>query len=70
MLKSIEAIIDREGQIRPLEEVRMPEGTHAVIIFLTPSDERNDTAYLSEAALADWNRPEEEAAWAYLQKAK
>jgi hypothetical protein len=25
---------------------------------------------LSEAALADWNRPEEDAAWAYLQSGK
>jgi hypothetical protein len=24
-------------------------------------------ALLSKGALADWNRPEEEAAWAYLQ---
>ena len=28
----------------------------------------NEEALLSEAALAeDWNRPEEDAAWAYLQ---
>ena len=26
-----------------------------------------DTALLSEAALSDWLRPEEEEAWAYLQ---
>ncbi len=70
MLKSIEAIIDREGHIRPLEEVRVPEGTHAIITFLPTSDIPNDTAFLSEGALGDWNRPEEEEAWAYLQKAK
>jgi len=29
----------------------------------------NEEALLSEAALAeDWNRPEEDAAWAYLQE--
>ena len=29
----------------------------------------NQEALLSEAALAeDWNRPEEDAAWAYLQE--
>ncbi len=70
MLRSIEAIIDREGHIQPLEEVHVPEGTHAIITFLPTSDIPNDTAYLSEAALGDWNRPEEEEAWAYLQKAK
>ncbi len=31
----------------------------------------NETALLSEAALAeDWNRPEEDKAWAHLQPAK
>ena len=31
----------------------------------------NDAALLSEAALAeDWNRPEEDAAWAHLQPGK
>ena len=30
----------------------------------------NETALLSEAALAaDWNRPEEDAAWSHLQQA-
>lgn len=28
-----------------------------------------DDAAMSEAALADWNRPEEDAAWAHLQDA-
>ena len=50
MLKSIEAIIDGEGHIRPLEEVRVPEGTHAIITFLPTSDIPNDTAFLSEGA--------------------
>ena len=31
----------------------------------------NETALLSQAALAaDWDRPEEDAAWAYLQSEK
>lgn len=34
-------------------------------------DERDDpdelTPLLSEPALADWNRPEEDAAWSHLQ---
>lgn len=31
----------------------------------------HDTALLSEAALAeDWNRPEEDKAWAHLQQAQ
>ena len=33
-----------------------------------PAPHPNETALLSEAALAaDWNRPEEDAAWSYLR---
>jgi hypothetical protein len=33
-----------------------------------PPPHPNETALLSEAALAaDWNRPEEDAAWSYLR---
>jgi hypothetical protein len=72
MLSSIEAIVEKGGRIRPLEHVEVREGTHAIVTFLTDSDAPaiNDTAFLSEAALSDWNRPEEDEAWAYLQKGR
>ncbi len=72
MLSSIEAIVEKDGRIRPLERITVREGTHAIITFLTGPEEDivNDTALLSEAALSDWNRPEEEEAWAYLQKGR
>jgi hypothetical protein len=72
MLQSIEAIIDKEGRIQPLEKIHVPEGTHAIVTFLQVGDEPivNDTALLSEAALSDWNRPEEDQAWQYLQKGR
>ncbi len=72
MLSSIEAIVEKGGLIRPLERVKVREGTHAIITFLTEPEETviNDTALLSEAALSDWNRPEEDEAWAYLQKGR
>ena len=34
-----------------------------------PAESVNETALLSEAALADWLRPEEDAAWSHLQSA-
>jgi hypothetical protein len=30
----------------------------------------NEAALLAQASLVDWNRPEEEAAWPYLQSEK
>ena len=36
-----------------------------------PAEMAHETALLSEAALAeDWTRPEEDAAWSYLQSEK
>jgi len=72
MLSSIEAIVEKDGRIRPLEYVPVREGTHAIVTFLTEPEESalNDTAFLSESALSDWNRPEEDEAWAYLQKGR
>jgi hypothetical protein len=40
------------------------------VILDEPGAIGDETALLSEAALADWNRPEEDAAWSHLQSAK
>jgi hypothetical protein len=68
MLAAIEAVVEKDGRLRPLERIAVREGTHAIVTFLTDEQRTNDMAYLSETALSDWNRPEEDAAWAYLQK--
>jgi hypothetical protein len=35
-----------------------------------PAEVPGEAALLAEAALSDWNRPEEDAAWSYLQPAR
>lgn len=71
MLRTIEAIIGPDGQVRLLEEVRLAGTRRALVTVLDePADEAggSTSALLSESALAeDWTRPEEEAAWAHLQ---
>jgi hypothetical protein len=50
----------------------MPPGASGralVIIFDEPSVS-DESAILSEEALKDWNRPEEDAAWSHLQPAR
>jgi hypothetical protein len=62
---TIEAEVDDQGNIRPREKVSLPPGSRLLITVLEP--EALDTALISEASLAnDWNRPEEDAAWATL----
>jgi hypothetical protein len=55
--------------VRLLEDVPVTGARRALVTILDeqPAVDPNETARLSEAALADWNRPEEDAAWAYLQ---
>ena len=69
MLRTLEALIDQDGNVRLAEPVRLPVGRRALVIILDePSLAVAETALLSEQALAeDWNRPEEDEAWSHLQ---
>jgi len=45
-----------------------PQRKFLIILDDEPATTVSETSFLSEAALAeDWNRPEEDAAWAHLQ---
>ena len=69
MKPTIEAEVDENGDIRPKEPVWLPPGSQLLITVLSGS-EASETALLSEESLAaDWNRPEEDAAWAGLERA-
>jgi hypothetical protein len=73
MPQTVEAVIDEQGTVRLLEPLQLPAARRALVTILeeSPVVLANETALLSEAALAeDWNRPEEDAAWSHLQPAK
>lgn len=72
MLRTIEAVVGADGQVHLLEDVSLSGPRRALVTLLDePADEEsNVTALLSEAALSDWNREEEDAAWAHLQQAQ
>ena len=70
MNQIIEAIVDSHGNVRLLEKVHIASARRALVTILDDEAaiEVHETALLSEKALAeDWNRPEEDAAWSYLQ---
>jgi hypothetical protein len=69
MIRTVEAVVDERGSVRLLEAVSLPGARRALVTILEePPVHPNETALLSEAALAeDWNRPEEDAAWSHLQ---
>ena len=70
-MKTVEAVIETNGKVRLVEPVQLPSPRRALVTILEEAPTVHDAALLSEAALAeDWNRAEEDEAWAYLQPAK
>lgn len=73
MIRKIEAIVDEQGTVRLKEAVRLAAPRRAVVTIFDEdrASKIDEAALLSEPALAqDWNRPEEDAAWSYLQPAR
>ncbi len=71
VLHSIEVTIEKDGTIRLPRKIKLPARRRAILTILDEPMPIAETALLSESALAeDWNRPEEDKAWAYLQSGK
>jgi len=71
MIRTVEATIDEQGNVKLLEPVNLATPRRALVTILedSPAASANETTLLSEPALArDWNRPEEDAAWSHLQR--
>lgn len=68
-MRTVEAIIEPNGEVRLIEPVQVSSSRRALVTILDEAPLLHEkTALLSEAALAeDWNRAEEDAAWAHLQ---
>ena len=69
MLQTIQATIDEHGVVKLLELVELPAKRRALVTILDETDGPaiSETMLLGEASLAvDWNRPEEDKAWANL----
>ena len=70
-MKTVEAIIETNGEVHLVEPLQMPTPRRALVTILEEAPAVHDAALLSEAALAEhWNRAEEDAAWAHLRPAK
>jgi len=70
-MKTVEAIIEPGGEVRLVEPLQVPSRRRALVTILDEELIIHEAALLSEAALAeDWNRAEEDAAWAHLQPGK
>lgn len=72
MLIAVEAIIEKNGEVRLQKPIHLSAPCRAIVTIIDEKSEViSETALLSEAALSeDWNRPEEEEAWSHLQKVR
>jgi hypothetical protein len=73
MIRKIEAVVDEKGTVRLKETVRLVAPRRAVVTIFDEDKAVgvSESTLLSEPALAqDWNRPEEDTAWSYLQPAR
>ncbi len=70
MIKTVEALIDEKGNVRLLESIDLPTARRALVTILEDEPVAHETALLSEAALEDWNRKEEDEAWSHLQRGR
>ena len=68
-MRTLEAIISKDGQIRLLQPIEGGSERRAIVVVLEEVLVE-ETAVLSERALENWNRPEEDSAWSHLQPAK
>jgi len=66
MLRTIEATIDKNGNVKLKERVKLRRKAKALLTILDVAAV-DEVTLLSESALEDWNRPEEDKAWAHLQ---
>jgi len=70
-MRTVEAVIESNGDVRLVEPVRLAGPSRALVTILEEPSLAHEAALLSERALAeDWNRAEEDAAWAHLQPGK
>lgn len=70
MGQMIEAIIDDSGNVKVLNDLRLPRSRRAIVTVLEDDSRQavSETAFLSEDALAtDWLRDDEDEAWSHLQ---
>ncbi len=72
MIQTVEAVVDASGRVRLLGEVHLDAPRRALVTILEePAAVPGEAALLAERSLeADWSRPEEDAAWSYLQPEK
>lgn len=67
MSRTVEAIVEKDGSLRLLEDVELQAGDRVLVTLHWGDTDARESAILSEPSLGvDWNRQAEAEAWAHL----
>jgi len=66
MIRTLPAIIDKNGEVRLVEPIKLESECHALVTIM---DEEHDelSPLACDQALSEWILPEEDRAWMHLQ---
>ena len=68
MLKTIEASIDKDGNVHLKESVKLKNSRKALVTILDEDDALSELTLVSQSVLSkEWDNEEEDTAWAHLQ---
>ncbi len=68
MLKTIEASIDKDGNVHLKESIKLTNSRKALVTILDEDDAVSELTLVSQSALSrEWDNEEEDKAWAHLQ---
>ena len=71
MLRSVEAVVETNGEVRLKEPIHLSSPCRAIVTIIQEEPQgASETALLSEPALSeDWGRAEDDEAWRDLREA-
>jgi hypothetical protein len=70
-MKTVEAVIEANGEVHLRESVSFSEPHRALVTIFEETPLIGENAPFSQMVLSkDWDTPEDDAAWAYVQHAK
>lgn len=67
MLRAIPAVVEKDGSLRLLEKIELQPGERAIVTFLGEEGVLDPALLSQRSRSTDWNRDEEDEAWAHLQ---
>lgn len=67
MVRTVQAVISKDGEVHLIEPITLDGEHRALVMIMDKVPAQQQPALACELSLAEWNLPEEDAAWMHLQ---